>query len=614
MLTPFVRRATLAVGCLTLCLACNRRPPFADLANEFVYTSLSFSPGGATQAGLHRYAAPGTRDTVQLDALLDDYSPESLAQQRAFYTEFQQRLKAANRASLDAQTQADYDLLANAVDYALFSLDDERFFERKPQLYGEALGNALFGNISLEYADTAARAAHLTARVEKVPAFIAVATANLTASNDVFRRVGIEEMSGVADLIRGLGAQFVHGTPSAAAYAAAQPKALAAIDAFNTFVRDSLPGRAAFDWRMGRKMFDAKWRVALQSDITPAQMLKSSEDSMVAIRARMLVLARPLHDGWFPGHRHAAADSTAMLNAVVSEVLARIGADHANRDSLEAQARADVAALGTFVRDKRVMSLTDFSNVTVIPTPVFMRGIYGVAGAVFAPPLEPKLSSFYWVTPIPAAWPAARAEAKLREYNRYKFLSLTIHEALPGHLVQGEYANRVTPGWRRLLRAVFGNGAYAEGWAVYAEHVMEQAGMNGGDSVKARLVALKAMLRVYSNVVIDAKLHTEGMSTDSVVPYLVRESFQEEPEATAKLQRAQLDYVQLNFYPVGLHEWWATRRAAEQKEGAAFNLCAFHDVMLSYGALPVPIARRLYLDHVAPTAEMPPSRCERNTP
>jgi uncharacterized protein (DUF885 family) len=214
------------------------------------------------------------------------------------------------------------------------------------------------------------------------------------------------------------------------------------------------------------------------------------------------------------------------------------------------------------------------------------------------------------VTPIPKEWPAARAEAKLREYNRYKMLGLTIHEALPGHLVQGEYANRVTPDWRRLLRAVYGNGAYVEGWAVYAEHMMEQQGMNGGDSAKARLTALKGMLRIYSNVIIDAGLHTTNMPVDSVVPFLVREAFQEEPEATAKLQRAQLDYVQLNLYPVGLHDWWALRREAERREGKAFNLCRYHDTVLSYGPLPVPTVRHLYLDHVALTAEMPASRCE----
>jgi uncharacterized protein (DUF885 family) len=60
---------------------------------------------------------------------------------------------------------------------------------------------------------------------------------------------------------------------------------------------------------------------------------------------------------------------------------------------------------------------------------------------------------------------------------------------------------------------------------------------------------------------------------------------------------------------VGLHEWWALRRDAEKQEGAAFNLCRFHDTVLSYGALPVAIVRRLYFAHVAPTADMPASRC-----
>jgi uncharacterized protein (DUF885 family) len=104
-------------------------------------------------------------------------------------------------------------------------------------------------------------------------------------------------------------------------------------------------------------------------------------------------------------------------------------------------------------------------------------------------------------------------------------------------------------------------------------------------------------------------LHMGTMPTDSVVPFLVRDAFQEEPEAAAKLQRAQLDYVQLNLYPVGLHEWWALRREAERREGTAFNLCRFHDTVLSYGAVPVPTAARLYLAHVAPTTDAPPSRC-----
>ena len=124
-----------------------------------------------------------------------------------------------------------------------------------------------------------------------------------------------------------------------------------------------------------------------------------------------------------------------------------------------------------------------------------MRGIYGVAGPSLLPHSSRRCNPLLG-DPIPSDWPAERAEAKLREYNRYKMLTLTVHEALPGHIVQGEYANRVLPEWRRLLRSVYGNTPYVEGWAVYTEHVMEAAGVNGGDPVKARLTALKAMLRL----------------------------------------------------------------------------------------------------------------------
>ncbi len=597
--------ALLAAGAA----ACSRTDTrFPALATDFVYTSLSFSPSGATQVGLHVYVDPTTGDTLRLDALLDNFSPAALDHQRAHYRDFAAKLAAIPRGRLDPQTQADYDLLSNAIKFAQFSLDSEQFFRRRPQLYPEVLGNALFANISLEYADTATRARDLAKRLAAVPVFVETAVANLDASNEVYRKVALEELQGVVDLVNGPAAAFVQGTPAESSYRAAQAPAIAALAHYAAFVRDTLPKRAAFDWRMGRSMFAQKWAYYLQASVTPQEMLKSAEDSMRTIRGEMLALARPLHDAWFPGHRHAG-DSAAVLNAVVGEVLARIGQDHTNRDSLVEMGQRTVADLEKFVVDHHVLSQTDFSNLRVIPTPPFMRGTYGVGGAVFAPALEPNLSAFYWVTPIPKEWKAADAEAKLREYNRYKMLSLTIHEAMPGHIVQGDYANRVTPEWRRLLRVVYGPNSYIEGWAVYTEQMMEAMGENGGDAVKAHLVALKADLRMYANVIIDVRLHTLGMNGDSAVALMTRDAFQERPEAVAKLQRAQLDYVQLNTYPVGVREWWDFRRAAEAQEGKAFNLCRFHDAVLSYGPIPVPAVRALYFAHVAPTATMPASRC-----
>ena len=215
--------------------------------------------------------------------------------------------------------------------------------------------------------------------------------------------------------------------------------------------------------------------------------------------------------------------------------------------------------------------MTTTANAMRIPwtiaSPPFMRGIYGVAGAVFAPALEPNLSTFYWVTPIPSEWKADRAESKMREYNKYQMLRLTMHEAMPGHAVQGAYANRVTPEWRRLLRSIYSNTPYVEGWAVYSERVAEDAGANGGDVVKMRLNGLKWMARIYMNAILDVRLHTMNMNGDSAVALMMRDAFQERPEAEAKLQRAQLDYVQLMTYMAGVHEWNALRRDVERREG-----------------------------------------------
>jgi hypothetical protein len=581
----------------------------ATIADAFVLRAVSFQPGSATQNGLHQYRDPRTGTVTPLDGLLDDFSPAELSRERAFYRGVKDRLGRIRPAGLDPQTRADYAVLQDAIASALFALGGERPYEWRPQLYAEDLGNTLFSNISLEYADTVTRARDLTSRLERVPAFVTQAMANLQASNAIFRQVAADEIAGVIDLIDQTGTAFVRGTPSAGRYATARVAADSALVRFQRFVRDTLPRRQERDWRVGATLFAEKWRDYLEVSATPAEILAAAQDSLTAARGEMLRLAEPLHAAWFPDHHHAgSADDT--LNAVVGEVLARIGSEHADRDSLLSQARHDVAMMEQFVRDHRILSLDDFSNLAVIPTPLFMRGIYGVAGAVFAPALEPHLATFYWVTPIPADWPAERAEAKLREYNRYKMLTLTAHEAMPGHAVQGMYANRIQPAGRRVLRLVYANTPYVEGWAVYAEHMMRAEGLTGGDSVKARLTELKGMLRIYANAIIDIRLHTMGMRETDAVALMMRDAFQERPEAEAKLQRAQLDYVQLVTYFAGEQAWNGFRREVERREGARFNLCRFHDTALLYGPVPVPTARALYDAGVAPSADPLPSRCQ----
>jgi uncharacterized protein (DUF885 family) len=183
-------------------------------------------------------------------------------------------------------------------------------------------------------------------------------------------------------------------------------------------------------------------------------------------------------------------------------------------------------------------------------------------------------------------------QSKLREYNFYGLRLLTIHEAIPGHWLQFEYAAQVEPAPRRLLRSLFGDGAYIEGWAVYATDLMVQEGYLDRDP-ELELTHAKQLLRAVANAVLDIRLHTMGMSGEEALELMMKRTFQEREEAEAKLRRARLSSCQLPTYFAGFRAWKRLREAAEKHEGERFRPGEFHRRALLAGALPVPAVAEL---------------------
>ena len=216
-----------------------------------------------------------------------------------------------------------------------------------------------------------------------------------------------------------------------------------------------------------------------------------------------------------------------------------------------------------------------------------MRGSFSVAGFHSAPPLDPNAEAQYWVTPIDPKTPEDQAESKLREYNNWVLKWLTIHEALPGHYVQAEHANEIQPVTRRLVRGLYGNGAYVEGWAEYIAQVMMQQGFADNDP-RYHISYLKVWLRAVGNTVLDVRMQTMKMTDDQAMSFMMNDAFQTRAEAEGKLQRAKLSSTQLPTYYVGTSEWWRLRRTYEAARGKDFTLADFHDRALDQGALPVP--------------------------
>ncbi|MGC1171946.1 MAG: hypothetical protein WA886_23775, partial [Candidatus Acidiferrales bacterium] len=126
---------------------------FAVLSDQFMKDSLALSPTSASEAGYHVHHDPATGKDIELDALLDDMSLESIAKQRAFYAEWRERFRAETPPSaLDAEDAADWQLIDDQIGLNLLEFDKIQSYRHNPTVVVELIGNALFLPLTQTYA------------------------------------------------------------------------------------------------------------------------------------------------------------------------------------------------------------------------------------------------------------------------------------------------------------------------------------------------------------------------------------------------------------------------------------------------------------------------------
>jgi uncharacterized protein (DUF885 family) len=587
--------ACLVISCATMAQSANNSADagakFSQLSEDFIHETLALSPSSASQAGYHKHVDPKTGKTIALDALLDDMSPSGMAEQRRVYTAWQQRFHAETPvASVGIEDAADWHLIDDQISFNLLELDRIQSYKHNPTIYVELLGSALFQPLTDDYAPQDVRLSDILSRVAATPRFLTQARSELVDADPIFIKVAVEENDGNIDMIQNLIANAAKGNAKLnAQFDQVAPPAIDALKSFSAWLQDDLAKRKTDrTWRLGKDLYAEKFRLVMETPITPDQVLAEAESALKQTRAEMLQLALPLHKQYFPDHDdHASLSQQERENKIIGEVLQKISDDRPKRDDLIPTVKQDLIRIQQFIIEHKIVSMNSNDNLKVIETPPFMRGIFSVAGFHGAPPLDPKAEAEFWVTPIDPKTPADRVESKLREYNNWVLKWLCIHEALPGHYIQAEHANAIQPVTRRLVRGLYGNGAYAEGWAEYIAQVMMQQGFADNDP-RYRISYLKVWLRAIANSILDVRMQTMGMTDEQAMSLMMNDTFQTRAEADGKLQRAKLSSAQLPTYYVGTTEWWRLRHAYEAAKGKSFTLEEFHDRALGQGALPVP--------------------------
>ncbi|KRA52244.1 hypothetical protein ASD77_11175 [Pseudoxanthomonas sp. Root65] len=555
---------------------------FAELSKRALEGWLQLSPVSATQIGEHAY-----------DGELDDLSADGRQKSLAFSKKTLGELDAMDIAALSRENQVDAAILRNQLQYDIWTAETLQSWAWDPQVYNNVAGGALYGLMAREFAPLPERLKSATARMQKIPTLLAQARENLDPARvpKVHAETVAKQNAGLLSIVETFITPNLKDLPEAD-----RAQAQAAIEGLKNAVAEhqawldkTLVPNAKGDFRIGQALYDQKLQFALLSSLSRADIKQRAEGELKRVREEMYGIARTVLKDKPGAPALPEAPTADEQQKAIEAALELAYAERPARDKVVPDAEAALAQATEFVRKHDLVTLPD-APVEIIEMPEFQRGV-AVAYCDSPGPLDKHLKTFYAVSPIPEEWDQTQVDSFLREYNSRMIHLLSIHEGTPGHYLEGWHSAK----FPSTLRAVLRSGMFAEGWAVYTEKMMSDAGYLDNDPL-FHLVQMKFYLRTIANAILDQGVQVDGWTREQAMDLMVRQTFQQEREAAGKWTRAQLTSAQLPTYFVGVQEHFDLRKAAEAKQGAQFNLKAYHDQVLSYGAPPVRFVRQLMLD------------------
>lgn len=171
----------------------------------------------------------------------------------------------------------------------------------------------------------------------------------------------------------------------------------------------------------------------------------------------------------------------------------------------------------------------------------------------------------------------------------YNLEALTLHEAVPGHHLQGALAQEAE-GVRPFRRFSY-LPAYGEGWGLYSEFLGEEAGFYTDPYSRFGYLGYRAWRA--ARLVVDTGLHALGWTRQRAIDFLAANTSLPLVEATTETDRYISWPGQALSYYLGYLKLRDLRARAEQALGERFDLRAFHDEVLRYGSVPLPLLEEI---------------------
>ncbi|QRK07601.1 DUF885 domain-containing protein [Archangium violaceum] len=523
-------------------------------------------PLAATSRGLHTYD----------DQLAGFTGEEQLAWAAFLKKELEELPRQVDRADLPPLDRADYDIFESNLKARILDIEEVRSWETNPNTYLNLASSSVYQLINRDFAPLEQRMRSAVARMSRLPEVFAAGKATLKNPPRLWTEIALQQAAGTRAIFSDTLPQAFAPVKDAALHESFQKeraKVLAALEDYVRFLREDLLPRSNGNFAIGESIYRRKlqYEEGVSEDIDSLLTwgraeLKRTQDEFEAVARRIDATKAPM------------------------DVYRELGKEHPTPAELVPTTRATLENIRQFLVDHHLITIPSEVRAQVAETPIFNRALSFASMSTPGPYETRATEAYYYVTPPDPTWNAEQTEQHMSFYNRYALELVSIHEAYPGHYVQFLWTNRVDSKVRRLM----GSGSFSEGWGLYTEQMMLEAGYGGSglEADKLKLNQLALYLQRLARYMVGLSLHTRGMTYEQAVRFFEEEAYMTRTNAEREARRGTSDPTYL-VYALGKKMLLELREEAKARWGKDFSPRRFHDAVVSYGYPPVPVVRRL---------------------
>jgi uncharacterized protein (DUF885 family) len=530
---------------------------FENLKKEMFDKFFEKNPGFASYLGLHD----------PYDYLLPRGDTAHVLENLQLLEEYVKRVKeAVDFEALSNENKIDWQVLKTALELSKFEIYEQRQHELNPNAFDE-IGSIFFTMITRDYAPLEQRIDAIIGRMEKLPQYLTEFRSRFSNSKPVrlWTELAIESAQQIPGLFQFIAAAS-KGKISDALHTRLVNATQNLMQPFQEYSQwlHRLKANAIEDWALGK----AKFEKLLQ-----LRGLRMTSDEIYQLGRKFL---EELKD------ERAVLAAKIAPGKSVAEALKTIETDAPQtfEEALEAT-RTAMKEAKQFIIEHDLATVHEEDKLVVEETPAFIAPLIPFAAMMMPSRFDDPMIGVYIVT-------RPKDPTNLGKHLNYTSIRNTaIHEAFPGHFLQGTISNRSS-----LIHMLAMGTETVEGWAHYCEQMMMEHGFV--TSLQSKLVQVNDAIWRAVRIIVDVKLSQGDMSFDEAVNMLIAEAGLSQEGAVAEVRRYTQTPSYALSYLLGKHLIVQLRKEVKRKMGEEYNEKFFHDTITANGYLPFWMLKKVF--------------------